>query len=121
MPPPQTPAAQVLFVMHALPSSHVTPSALAGLEQSPVAVSQVPASWQESGAPQMTGSPLPQTPAVQVLFVMHALPSSHAAPSVLTGSEQSPVDSSQVPTSWHVSDALQVTSAQRPASGAPGR
>ena len=42
--PAQRPATQRSVVVHASPSSHVRPSALAGLEQMPLAGSQVPAS-----------------------------------------------------------------------------
>jgi hypothetical protein len=43
--PTQAPAWQVSAWVHAFPSLHVTPFALAGFEHTPVAVSQVPASW----------------------------------------------------------------------------
>src|SRR5437870_708981 len=42
-PPVQTPAWQVSVCVHALPSLHADPSALAGFEQDPVAVSNFPA------------------------------------------------------------------------------
>ncbi|HEX4422174.1 MAG TPA: hypothetical protein VH165_29885 [Kofleriaceae bacterium] len=42
--PLQTPPVQVSVELHVLPSLHVEPSSLAGLEQSPVVASQVPAS-----------------------------------------------------------------------------
>jgi hypothetical protein len=41
--PPQTPAAQVSGVVHALASSHADPSAFVGFEHAPVEVLQVPA------------------------------------------------------------------------------
>ena len=46
----QTPA------MHC-PPGHGVPSAFSGLEHAPVAASQLPGSWQSSGAGQTTGAP----------------------------------------------------------------
>jgi hypothetical protein len=43
--PVQAPAWQVSVRVHALPSLHAVPSALAGFEQAPVAVLHVPAAW----------------------------------------------------------------------------
>jgi hypothetical protein len=43
--PTQTPFWQVSFVVQALPSWQAVPSGAAGLEQVPVAESQVPATW----------------------------------------------------------------------------
>jgi hypothetical protein len=43
--PPQVPLVQVSVCVQALPSLHVEPSALLGLEQRPVVVSHVPALW----------------------------------------------------------------------------
>jgi hypothetical protein len=55
--PVHVPAWQVSVAVHALPSLHDAPSALAGLEQLPVAVSQVPAVWHWSCAVHVTGFP----------------------------------------------------------------
>jgi hypothetical protein len=44
-PPAQTPLAQVSVCVQALPSSQADPSAFAGFEHAPVAVSQLPARW----------------------------------------------------------------------------
>src|SRR5437867_1040292 len=85
------------------------PLALSGLEQVPLAGSQVPASWHWSRAEQVTGFAPVQTPAWQVSVWVQALPSMHDTPSALFGFEQVPVAGSQVPASWHWSRAEQVT------------
>src|SRR5207245_1666913 len=92
-----------------LPSSHVVPSGLAGLEQLPVAGSHVPASWHWSSAVHTTELPPVQVPAWQVSVWVQASPSVHAVPSALAGVEQWPVAGSQVPASWHWSWAVQTT------------
>ena len=62
----QTPAWQVSLGVHLLPSaSHVVPSVLAGFEQAPVAVSQVPTAWHWSDAVQTLAFAPVQTPAWQ--------------------------------------------------------
>src|SRR5437016_4987262 len=117
--PVQTPAWQVSLRVHAFPSSHATPSGLVGLEQTPVAGLHAPASRHWSPALQTTGAPPVQLPAWQRSFCVHAFPSSHAAPSSFVGREQTPVDGSQTPASWHWSAAPQTTDAlpvQVPAS-----
>jgi hypothetical protein len=77
------------------------PLGLAGSEQTPVLVLQVPASWHSSDATQVTGAVVsPHTPAVHVFTPLHAFPSSlHDAPSAFAGFEQTPVDVLQVPAS----------------------
>lgn len=78
VPPQQTPVEQV------------EPSVFAGLEQTPVDASQVPASWHSSRAVQTTGAPA-QLPSVwQTSPVVHKRPSSHVAPT-LTENPQYPV------------------------------
>src|SRR5205823_3398771 len=99
--PLHAPAWQVSLRVHALPSSHVLPSGLAGLEQAPVAGLQVPASWHWSGAVQRTGAPALQVPPAQVSPVVHTLPSSQVVPSGLAGLEQTPVAGLHLPASWH--------------------
>ena len=42
-------------------------------------------------------------------WVLHALPSSHDAPSAFAGFEQTPVCGLHAPTAWHVSSAAQTT------------
>ena len=54
-PAPQIPPTQRSPVVQGLPSSQVAPSTFGGLLHAPVAVSQVPASWQASEAAQTTG------------------------------------------------------------------
>src|SRR5215470_8823390 len=85
----------------AVQGSPSSQAAIGGLEQVPVAGSQKPARWQASCAVQATGSPPMQTPAWQVSVREQALSSSQAVPSALSGSEQMPVEGSQVPASWH--------------------
>src|SRR5437870_2077387 len=77
--PVQVPAWQVSPAVHALPSLQAVPLAATGLEQVPVAGSQVPARWHWSDAGQATGVPL-QTPALQVSPVVQRLPSEHRLP-----------------------------------------
>ena len=99
--PVHAPAWQVSLRVHALPSSHVLPSGLAGLEQAPVAGLQVPASWHWSGAVQSTGFVPVHVPAWQVSLRVHALASSQAVPLGFAGLEQIPVAGLHVPASWH--------------------
>jgi hypothetical protein len=99
--PLQAPATQVSVCVHRLPSLHDAPSALAGLEHSPVAALQMPASWHWSAAAHVTGLAPVHTPPWQVSDWVHLLPSSHEAPSALEGAEQVPVAESHVPASWH--------------------
>src|SRR2546422_10239332 len=49
-PPTQAPSMHVSLVVQALPSLHTDPSGFDGLEQIPLAVSQVPVSWHWSSA-----------------------------------------------------------------------
>src|SRR5438034_17562 len=111
-PPMQVPAWHVSFRVHAFPSSQVLPSDFVGLEQTPVAGLQTPASWQWSAALQTTGSRPVQVPAWHVSFRVHAFPSSHVVPSDFVGLEQTPVAGLQTPASWHWSAALQATGAR---------
>jgi hypothetical protein len=106
--PVQTPASQVSVCVQPLPSSQAAPFDLAGLEQVPVAGSQVPAMWHWSWALQETGFVPVQTPAWHVSLCVQALASSQVAPFDLAGLEQVPVAGSQVPATWHWSCALQV-------------
>src|SRR5262245_53655509 len=55
-----------------------------------------------------TAPPLAQAPAWQLSPAVQASPSLHALPFGFAGFEQLPVAGSQVPTSWHWSDAAQV-------------
>jgi hypothetical protein len=85
---------------HTPPPAQGDPSALGGLEHMPVPGSQVPASWQVSCGMQTTGVPA-QTPAWQESACVHRFPSSHPAPFIFGGFEQTPLPGSQVPASWH--------------------
>jgi hypothetical protein len=109
--PVQTPASQVSVWVQAFPSLHGDPFVFGGpAEQSPVPVSQVPGSWQVSGAVQTTGLEPMQTPDWQVSVWVQAFPSLQAVPLGLTGgAEQIPVEGLQVPGSWQVSGAVQTT------------
>src|SRR5947207_15500138 len=71
--PTQAPAWQVSVWVQPLPSLQDAPSALVGLEQVPVAGSQVPASWHWSGGAQTTGLAPGQAPAGQVSVWVQAL------------------------------------------------
>ena len=103
------PLSHVSLWVQAFPSSHAVPSAFAGFEHVPVAGSHVPAAWHWSAALQTTGWLPAHVPLSHVSVCVQALPSSHAAPSGLTGFEHVPVAGSHVPASWHWSAALQTT------------
>jgi hypothetical protein len=86
-------------VLHALPSSHEAPSTLPGFEQTPVCGLQVPTAWHVSSAAHTVAAPV-QTPAWQLSFAVHALPSLHAVPSGLASAAQ-PITGSHAPAVWH--------------------
>jgi hypothetical protein len=103
---PQTPAWQVSPLVQALLSSHDAPLAFGGFEQVPLAGSQVPASWHVSDAAHcFVVVDEPQRPLWQVSPLVHALPSLQRVPLAFAGFEQVPLAGSQVPGSWHWSDA----------------
>ena len=100
------PATHPRLVVHGSPSSgQVVPSAAFGFEHSPVRGSHVPAVWHASSAPHVFGDAPVQVPAWQVSTVVQPLPSSQVEPFPLIGFEHAPVSGSQVPASWHWSDA----------------
>jgi len=107
-PPTHAPAEQASFVVHALPSLQIDPSALLGFEQKPLAGSHVPATWHWSLAKQTTGFAPVQTPVWQVSLCVQALPSLQEIPFDAAGFEQAPLAGSQVPAVWHWSLAMQV-------------
>jgi hypothetical protein len=107
--PTQIPHAQVSVSVQGLPSSQDAPSGLGRFEQTPVAGSQVPAVWHESGAVHTTGFDPVQTPAWQVSVCVQALPSLQAVPLAAGGLEQTPVEGLQVPATWHWSAAVHTT------------
>jgi hypothetical protein len=80
------------------PVPHDVPSDLIGFEHTPVDGAQVPTSWHESSAVQVTvevGEP--QTPFWHDSPAVHRLLSSQAEPLVLFGFEHTPVDGLHVP------------------------
>jgi hypothetical protein len=99
LPDVQVPTWQVSVEVQALPSLQAEPFGLAGLEQIPVDVLQVPTSWHWSDAVQTTGLAPVQAPAWQVSVWVQALPSLQAEPFGLAGLEQTPVAGLQVPAS----------------------
>jgi len=97
VPPPQTPAVQVVVFVHAFPSSHVVPSVLfVGVGQ-PVAGTHVPAFLHGFVVVHVTVVPLPHVPFWQVSPVVQALLSLHVDPFVLFGFEHTPVFASHTP------------------------
>ena len=106
----QTPAWQLSAgVQRLLSALQATPSALAGFEQRPVDGAHWPAVWHVSRAEQTTGLLPWQAPPAQTSIWVQPLPSVQVVPSALVGFEQTPVDGAQVPTSWHMSRAVQET------------
>src|SRR5437867_2438067 len=97
----QLPAWQVSLCVQASPSVQTLPSAVFGLEQVPLAGSQVPAAWHGSRASQTTVFAPVHVPARQVSVWVQASPSAQAVPSALFGLEQAPLAGSQVPATWH--------------------
>src|SRR6185295_8614546 len=82
---------------------------LLGLEHTPVAVLQAPASWHWSSGEQTTGLEPLQEPAWQASVCVQALPSLQVAPLGLLGLEHTPVAVLQAPASWHWSSGEQTT------------
>jgi hypothetical protein len=86
--PVQTPAWQVSVTVQAFPSSQAVPSGLAGLEQGPMAVLQVPASWHWSDGGQsaavqqlVDGMQVPlQSLKFMLQFALHTPPVQVAVP-----------------------------------------
>ena len=71
---------QLSVCVHALPSLHALPSAMAGLEQAPVAGLHVPVAWHWSSATHVTGLAPVHVPFWQLSLWVQALPSSQAVP-----------------------------------------
>src|SRR5881392_157761 len=105
--PVHSPAWQVSTVVHPLPSLQGVSLSLFGFEHCPEVGSQVPASWHWSSAVQTTGLEPVQVPFWQVSAWVQALPSLHAVPLLAFGWEHWPVAVSQVPATWHWSEAVQ--------------
>lgn len=107
--PTQAPLWHESTVVQRLPSLHAVPFAALGLLQSPLLGSQVPATWHWSDAAQTTGLAPTQAPAWHESTVVQALPSMQAVPFAALGLLQTPLLGSQVPATWHWSDAAQTT------------
>src|SRR5947208_4312522 len=107
--PVEVPLWQVSVWVQALPSLQAVPLLAFGLEHCPEVGSQVPASWHWSSALQTTGLEPVQVPFWQVSVWVQALPSLHAVPLLAFGWEHWPVAVSQVPATWHWSEAVQTT------------
>src|SRR5262245_48051246 len=80
VPPPHTPAAQVVPAGPAVAASHEAPSLPVGFEHSPLPGSQVPATWQASSGAHARGEPAAQSPPWQVSFWVQGLPSLQPVP-----------------------------------------
>jgi hypothetical protein len=91
------PPEHVSPLVQALPSLQPDPSGLTGSEQSPVAGSHVPASWQVFEAVQMTGAPDVQLPPWHVSLNVHASSSLQAEPFGFAGLPHRPVAGLQTP------------------------
>ena len=94
-------------MVQALPSLQVVPFGAVGFEQTPVVVSQTPATWHWSDAVQTFAVPPVQAPAWQASPVVQALLSLQVVPFGAVGFEQVPSAGLQVPATWHWSDAVQ--------------
>ena len=105
----QTPDRQISVCVHALPSPQLVPSAFCGLEHTPVAGLQTPATWHWSEAAHVTGLVPVQTPAWHVSVWVQAFPSPQLVPFAFCGLEHAPVAGLQTPASWHWSLAVQDT------------
>jgi hypothetical protein len=110
--PPHLPAVHTSGVVQVRPSLQTLPSALAGLLQRPVLVSQVPAEWQLSEAVQVTWPAGLHTPLEQASPSVHGFWSLQATPFCFVGFEQMPVAESHTPMSWHWSMAAQLAGAE---------
>src|SRR4029077_21094391 len=95
--PTQAPASQVSLWVQASPSVQAVPFGFSGLEQVPLAGSQVPATWHWSRAVQTTGFAPTQAPASHVSVWVQASPSLQAVPFGFSGLEQVPLAESQTP------------------------
>src|SRR5580700_6283632 len=107
LPAVHTPAWQVSFKSHALPSLHVVPFEAAGFEHMPVLGLHVPATWHRSLATQTTGFAPVHVPLWHVYVWSQRLVPVHVVPSATVGFEQTPVLGLHVPASWHWSSAVQ--------------
>jgi hypothetical protein len=88
-------------VVQALLSVQDVPLVAIGFEQTPVPVSQTPATWHWSDAVHTVAVPGVHVPAWQLSPVVQALLSVQVVPFVAFGFEQTPVPVSQTPATWH--------------------
>src|SRR5271166_1083056 len=107
--PAHVPLAQAYDWKQAFVPEHEVPSPAVGLEQVPLAGSQVPAAWHWSLAVHVTGLPPTHVPLWQLSLWVQALPSLHVVPLLASGLEQLPVAGLQAPAAWHWSLAVQTT------------
>src|SRR5438105_1113633 len=89
---------------HALPLPHGVPSGASDTVHPPVLALHA-ATWQASGAVQVTGFPV-HAPAWHASPHVQRLPSSQLMPSAFGQFEHTPVPGSHVPASWHWSSAV---------------
>jgi hypothetical protein len=68
-----------------------------------------PSLWHAPGGAHTTGLPAVHAPLWQLSACVQAFPSSHAAPFILLGYEQTPLTGLQVPASWHCPGAAHAT------------
>jgi hypothetical protein len=92
--------------VQALPSLHDKPLALAGVEHTPVAGSQLPATWHWSSAAHITGLAPVQLPAWQESVCVQALPSSHADPFGAGAATHAPVATSHAAMVPHTGERM---------------
>ena len=107
--PAHTPAWHESTCVQALPSLQLVPFGRAGLEQTPLDGSHVPAAWHWSPATHVTGFDPVHVPLWQLSVTVQALPSLQLVPLAAVGFEQTPVLGLHVPAVWHWSSAVQVT------------
>jgi hypothetical protein len=101
VPATHAPELQVSAPLQAVASAQDVQSGLAGFEQTPVVVLQVPALWQTSEATQTTGFAPVQEPDWHASAWVQALPSLQELPFAFSGFEHAPVLGLHVPALWH--------------------
>ena len=99
--PAQAPLWQLSVWVQASPSLQAEPSALTGVEHTPLAGAHVPGEWHWSNAVQVTGFAPAHVPLWQESVCVQASPSLQAVPFAIGGEEQTPVAGAQVPARWH--------------------
>lgn len=84
--------------MQPFPSLQTVPLGAVGVEHTPLAALQTPATWHWSAATQVTGLLPTHEPLWHESLRVHAFPSLHAVPFDSAGLEQTPVAGAQTPT-----------------------